>query len=147
MGDVRRALLATSGNGDRAVDYLMGGGGGIGDEEDGDDEDNPAVDPFEELRNHPNFAELRAMVLRDPSMLSQILGAISESHPDLAEAIENNPEEFMAFLEEDADEENDPVDVMLSALDEETLQSLGAAGGLGEGVDLSTSEREAVERL
>lgn len=112
-----------------------GGGGGGGDE--GPDEGDEGLDVLEELRNHPNFEELSALVTQNPQMLPQILQALSQTHPELVQAITENPEEFMAMLQEGADGGDD---------EDDDAPYLASVDG-GEAVELSDAENEAIGRL
>mmetsp|Transcript_17838 Transcript_17838/g.28576 ORF Transcript_17838/g.28576 Transcript_17838/m.28576 type:complete len:347 (-) Transcript_17838:67-1107(-) len=179
--DVERCLRAAFNNPERAVEYLMsgvppepaapapaaaaatappasgggtatafpafagggGGGGGGG---------AAAEGPLAELRNHPRFAELAQVVAQNPSMLDQILQALSATNPDLVQTIRENPEDFLQMLEESVggegmdDEDDDPVSAMLD----------GAHAGHGHGgegdaemgeIELTEAEQVAVDRL
>lgn len=99
-----------------------GGGGGA------------SVAALEELRNHPRFEELAALVAENPEMLTQVLETLAQTNPNLAQAITENEEEFLAMLQDsmgvddDDDDEHGDADMPPS-------------------VEISDAERQAVERL
>jgi len=84
--------------------------------------DNRAV--FEQLRNHPQFAQMAAMVQQNPQALAQLLPAIAQTNPGLVQAIMQNQEEFMQMLQE-----------------------AGGGGGGRTVIHLSEEEQAAVKRL
>jgi len=100
----------------------------------GDGEGGATAGILQQLRNHPQFGELSAMVLQDPSVLPQFIAAISSQNPELAEAIRSNQEEFLAHLAEDAaegeeeEEGEEPVEVHMSDADRAALDRLMALG-------------------
>lgn len=81
---------------------------------------------FEQLRNHPQFAQMAAMVQQNPQALAQLLPAIAQTNPGLVQAIMQNQEEFMQMLQE------------------------AGGGGGGDGrtvIHLSEEEQAAIKRL
>eukprot|EP00930_Biecheleria_cincta_P022484 TRINITY_DN1640_c0_g2_i1.p1 TRINITY_DN1640_c0_g2~~TRINITY_DN1640_c0_g2_i1.p1 ORF type:complete len:444 (+),score=133.03 TRINITY_DN1640_c0_g2_i1:104-1333(+) len=158
--DVQRCLQAAFGNPDRAVEYLMSGipegilppaggappaaggaapgGGGMAP---GAFPSMPApgagpraeLPPaLAELRQNPQFAQLAAMVSQNPQMLQQMLPALQQTHPEIMQAIQSNPEAFMQMLAEaggGGGRAQDPVAAMLAAG--------GAGGGGGRGGQLA----------
>lgn len=116
--EVERCLAAAFNNPDRAVEYLMNG---IPDDAapasiapQGGSTPFPAIPPagagavsggplppgLAELRNHPQFAQLAAVVAQNPALLGQILPAIEQTNPEIVQAIQQNPEAFMQLLQE-----------------------------------------------
>lgn len=122
--EVERALRAANGNTMLAVEYLMSGipetgpmpgmapgatpgaGGlafpaaprpGAGGPPGGGE---PLPEALAQLRNNPQFNQLAAMVAGNPQMLAQVLQGIEQSHPEIAQAIQENPEAFMRLLQE-----------------------------------------------
>lgn len=55
---------------------------------------------FEQLRNHPQFAQMAAMVQQNPQALAQLLPAIAQTNPGLVQAIMQDQEGFMQMLQE-----------------------------------------------
>merc|ERR1712224_781259 len=101
---------------------------------------------LQDLRNHPRFEELSMLVQQNPAMLEQILDSLRQTHPGLAQAISENPEEFLQMLQGDEGDEGDLDDELLA------LNSMQGHGGIPGGdeehvFELSEQERVAVERL
>uniref|UniRef100_A0A7S3U2X9 UV excision repair protein RAD23 n=1 Tax=Strombidinopsis acuminata TaxID=141414 RepID=A0A7S3U2X9_9SPIT len=105
---------------------------------------------LQELRNHPQFAQLAMMVAQNPQVLAQMLPALQQSNPELVQAIQENPQAFMQLLQEVAGGgggPQDPVAAMMAA-----AGGGGGGGGAPGGpqptvIRLSEDERAAVERL
>ncbi|KAH8712155.1 XPC-binding domain-containing protein [Phaeosphaeriaceae sp. PMI808] len=83
---------------------------------------------LEFLRNNPQFQQLRQVVQQQPQMLEPILQQVGAGNPQLAAMIQENPEQFLQLLAEDADE-----DAPLPP---------GA-----QAISVTEEEREAIERL
>lgn len=122
----------------------MGGGGGGG--------GGGSAAALQELRNHPRFRELAALVASNPAMLAQILPVLVQNTPGLGPAIQENPEEFMRLLQEGAGVggggggETDPVAAAIAAAQMGGGPAPGMPGG-PQVVRLTEEERAAVERL
>jgi len=105
--ECRRALAAALNDPDRAVQYLMegipegagqmaaqapasgtGGGGG---------------NPLDALRQHPQFAQLRAQLQADPQALPQVLQGFGASNPQVAQLIQANLPAFIEMMGETDD--------------------------------------------
>ncbi|KAI4131155.1 MAG: hypothetical protein LQ338_001360 [Usnochroma carphineum] len=80
------------------------------------------------LRNNPQFQQLRQVVQTQPQMLEPILQQVGAGNPQLAQLIQEHPEQFLQLLSEEAD--NDAP----------------APPGAQE-VFVNEEEREAIERL
>lgn len=80
------------------------------------------------LRNNPQFQQLRQVVQSQPQMLEPILQQVGAGNPQLAQLIQDHPDQFLQLLSEDAD--NDAP----------------APPGAQE-VFVNEEEREAIERL
>mmetsp|Transcript_49755 Transcript_49755/g.105964 ORF Transcript_49755/g.105964 Transcript_49755/m.105964 type:complete len:359 (-) Transcript_49755:176-1252(-) len=175
--EVERCLGAAFGNPDRAVEYLMngipegvmreaaGGGGQApppgaapgagGDAGDADEPMGPggAEGPVEippelaAIRDNPQFTQLAGMIAQNPQMMMQLLPALQQSHPQIAQAIQENPQAFLQMVAEVAGGGGqDPVSAMLAAAG----QQGGGGGGAPPGqtvIRLTEEERAAVERL
>ncbi|KAI4154306.1 MAG: hypothetical protein L6R39_001410 [Caloplaca ligustica] len=83
---------------------------------------------LEFLRNNPQFQQLRQIVQSQPQMLEPILQQVGAGNPQLAQLIQEHPEQFLQLLSEEAD--NDAP----------------APPGAQE-VFVNEEEREAIERL
>mmetsp|Transcript_63753 Transcript_63753/g.151985 ORF Transcript_63753/g.151985 Transcript_63753/m.151985 type:complete len:376 (+) Transcript_63753:119-1246(+) len=134
---------ATGGGGATPFPALGGAAGGGGGGGGAPNEDTMGA--FAELRNNPNFAQLAGMIAQNPAMLQQILPVVAQQSPQLAQAIQQNPQEFMRMIQSTAAEgqvdQTDPVAVMLAA---------AQAGGPMPGqhvVRLTEDEAAAVQRL
>lgn len=73
-----------------------------------------AVDPLLALRNHPLFPQLQATIHQNPEALGQMIQMLSQSNPELLEAINANEERFIEMMNEpsafspyDEDEDDD----------------------------------------
>lgn len=107
---VRSCLRAAFNNPDRAVEYLMNGipaglqapaastpaaGGG------NTEAATPARAPtLDDLRNHPEFNQIKALVQQNPQALPEVLRQIGERQPQLLEVIHNNREAFVKMMNE-----------------------------------------------
>ncbi|KAI4289947.1 MAG: hypothetical protein L6R35_000794, partial [Caloplaca aegaea] len=80
------------------------------------------------LRNNPQFQQLRQVVQSQPQMLEPILQQVGAGNPQLAQLIQEHPDQFLQLLSEEAD--NDAP----------------APPGAQE-VFVNEEEREAIERL
>mmetsp|Transcript_28734 Transcript_28734/g.73456 ORF Transcript_28734/g.73456 Transcript_28734/m.73456 type:complete len:383 (-) Transcript_28734:548-1696(-) len=58
-----------------------------------------AGNPLEALRQLPNFEQFRSMIVQNPQMLQSVLASLSQTHPQLVEAISQNPQAFMQLLQ------------------------------------------------
>jgi len=108
--DVLRALEVTWNNPDAAVDLLMmgalpprGAAGGqqgpvAGDFDIGDDGSEDAdVNPFDLIKNTPQFQQLRLLAQQNPAMLEQVLQQLPQ---ELIQIINENQDEFIRLLQE-----------------------------------------------
>jgi len=80
------------------------------------------------LRNNPQFQQLRQVVQQQPQMLEPILQQVVAGNPQVAQMINQNPEQFMQLLAED----------------------VGDDAALPSGVQpisVSEEERDAIERV
>jgi UV excision repair protein RAD23 len=57
------------------------------------------------LRHNPQFQQLRQVVQQQPQMLEPILQQLGAGNPQLAQLISSNPEQFLALLGEDGDDD------------------------------------------
>lgn len=106
---VKSCLRAAFNNPDRAVEYLMNGippglqaqatptpaTGGAGST--GAASPTPTLD---DLRNHPEFNQIKALVQQNPQALPEVLRQIGERQPQLLEVIHNNREAFVKMMNE-----------------------------------------------
>lgn len=60
---------------------------------------------LEFLRNNAQFQQLRQVVQQQPQMLEPILQQLGASNPQLAQLIAANPDQFLALLGEDGDDD------------------------------------------
>jgi len=80
------------------------------------------------LRDNPQFQQLRTVVQQQPQMLQPILQQVNAGNPQLAQLIQQHPEQFMQLLMEDADED-------------------AALPPGAHAINVTEEEREAIERL
>jgi UV excision repair protein RAD23 len=80
------------------------------------------------LRNNPQFQQLRQVVQQQPQMLEPILNQLAAGNPELAARISQSPEEFLALLSEDADDD-------------------AALPPGAQAISVTEEEREAIERV
>ena len=80
------------------------------------------------LRNNPQFQQLRQVVQQQPQMLEPILNTLAQGNPELAARISQSPEEFLALLSEDADDD-------------------AALPPGAQAISVTEEEREAIERV
>jgi len=57
------------------------------------------------LRNNPQFQQLRQVVQQQPQMLEPILQQVAAGNPQVAQLIQQHPDQFMQLLAEDADDD------------------------------------------
>jgi len=91
---------------------------------------------LEFLRNQPQFQMLRQMVSQDPQMLQSLLVQLGQANPQLLQAIQENPQQFISLLNE-AEGGGAP-------------GAPGAEGGPPPGsveISLSPTEKEAIDRI
>lgn len=93
-----------------------------------------SVAALEELRNHPRFEELAGLVAENPQMLPQIIATLARTNPNLAQAINENPEEFLAMLQDSMGVDDDDDDEQGDA-------------DMPPSVEISDAERQAVLSL
>jgi len=93
--EVRHCLRAAQGNPDVAVEFLTNGipagantSGGSG------------GGPLQNLRNHPQFNDLRRLVQSNPAMLQQVLTQIGQQQPELLREINENQAAFLQMMNE-----------------------------------------------
>jgi UV excision repair protein RAD23 len=136
--DVLRALEASRGNADLAVEFLMmgqipafarGGAGTAtqpqaagGDFDAGDDSEDEGGNPFDLIKNTPQFQQLRLLAQQSPQLLEQVLHQLP---PELINVINQNQEEFIRVL-------NEPIVAPAGGL--------GALGGLGQGAPVPAGQ-------
>lgn len=153
--DVRRALLASFNNPDRAIEYLIEG---IPDIPDMMGTTPPAVptanppaaapgggtNPLNFLREDPRFNQMRRVIHQRPELLSSVLARIGETNPALLSIIREHQDEFVAMLNEEVGSGGD------------TSSESGGGGGGRVGSEpredvveivLTEDERQAVDRL
>jgi UV excision repair protein RAD23 len=104
---VRYALTVARGNGDLAVEFLTNG---IPDQL-RQPRSGPGAHlapgtvtgsggPLAQLRSHPQFAQLQALVQANPAAIDQVLEAIGQQDPTLLATIHANHDEFVAMMNE-----------------------------------------------
>lgn len=101
--EVRHCLRAAQGNPDVAVEFLTNGIP-VGVNLDGGSIDTSATGggdgPLQNLRNHPQFNDLRRLVQSNPAMLQQVLTQIGQQQPELLREINENQAAFLQMMNE-----------------------------------------------
>jgi UV excision repair protein RAD23 len=110
----------------------------LGGHEEGEGEEHD--DPFEYLRSHPMFAQMRRLVQQNPAVLPQLMQQIGQTNPDLLQLITNNQERFVEML-------NEPVG-QGEQHEGAGPDAEGAAPPPGTAmIQVTLQEREAIDRL
>lgn len=150
--DVRRALLASFNNPDRAIEYLIEGIPDIPDVMGTTPPSIPTMNPptgapaagvnsLNFLREDPRFNQMRRVIRQRPELLSSVLARIGETNPALLAVIRENQDEFVAMLNEE---------VSGSGGGGESSESVGGGSEPREEVVeivLTEDEKQAVDRL
>ncbi|KAI1718905.1 XPC-binding domain-containing protein [Ditylenchus destructor] len=100
----------------------------------GDRDENP----FDFMRDHPDFGRFRDLVRAQPSLIPWMLQQMTAVKPDLLNMLSVNPDGFLALLE-DKQPAQDVDDNNPQPTQQEEVQS--------QTMELTETEREAVERL
>lgn len=96
--DATKALQASFGNPDRAVEYLLSGSIPVLEEESLPADGNDAA-MFGSMASSPQFLESLNRLQQNPELLAAILGQIGERNPELLQAIQANPQAFIQTLQ------------------------------------------------
>ena len=122
-----------------------GGGGGSGGGGSGGGSGSGG-DPLAFLRDQEQFQEMRALLQSNPNMLNAVLQQIGQSNPQLLNLISQNQEAFIRMINEPEAGEGGG-----SGGSGNPLAALAAAGGGGGGgggvIQISTQDKEAIERV
>jgi len=100
--------------------------------------------PFEFLRQHPQFAMLRAMVQQNPQLLQPVLQQLAAANPQILQLINQHQDEFIRLLQEPV--EGDVGGAMPGGMP-------GGAGGPGapppgmQYIQVTPAEKEAIDRV
>ncbi|GAA5942618.1 hypothetical protein JCM1841_006124 [Sporobolomyces salmonicolor] len=94
------------------------------------------------LRSTPIFGQLRALVQQNPALLQPFLQQLGASNPELLTLIERNQAEFVQFLQEGTEGDDDA---------EGLMDQFGDGGEMGEDgaqyVQVTEEEKASIERL
>ncbi|XP_037809585.1 UV excision repair protein RAD23 homolog B-like [Lucilia sericata] len=149
--EVRRALMASFNNPDRAIEYLIEG---IPDIPDMVSMPQPAAqpaaavptpgaptggpNPLNFLREDPRFNQMRRVIRQRPELLSSVLARIEETNPALLAVIREHQDEFVAMINEEAGVEateggggaprEDVVEIVLTEDERQAVDRLVALG-------------------
>lgn len=149
--EVRRALMASFNNPDRAIEYLIEG---IPDIPDmigiAQPTAQPAAaapaagaptggaNPLNFLREDPRFNQMRRVIRQRPELLSNVLARIEETNPALLAVIREHQDEFVAMINEEAGVEategggaeprEDVVEIVLTENERQAVDRLVALG-------------------
>jgi len=166
--EVIRALNASFNNPDRAVEYLITGipetallqdrpvpvGGNEQSGESRTTANQPSavpageagaddMSPLEFLRGQAQFNQMRSVIQQNPEMLNAVLQQIGHTNPALLQLISENQEAFVNMLNESEDGRQAPV----GGGDEEDRGNFGGLVDVGNVLEFTQQDREAIERL
>lgn len=120
--EVRHCLRAANGNPDVAVEFLTSG---IPEQVEQDAvQPSAGGAPLQNLRNHPQFDDLRRLVQSNPQMLQQVLTQIGQQQPELLQEINANQAVFLQMM-------NEPISETAPAAAPRAVSSPAASGGAG----------------
>lgn len=159
------AMRASFNNPDRAMEYLLSGqipniDEGESEEMSGDESVRAAgeaggiapasglggEDPLAFLRSQPQFAQMRALLQQNPSLLAPLLQQLAQSNPQLLTLINEHQNEFYNMINEPMDSESNSSGG--SATGANPTPAAPAAGGPPrQSITITQSEREAIDRL
>jgi len=165
------AMRAAFNNPDRAVEYLLSGSipnidageSEGGDETSGDEapEHRPSEsssvpsglggeDPLAFLRSQPQFAQMRALLQQNPSLLAPLLQQLAQSNPQLLTLINEYQSEFYNMINEPMDSESSSGSSGGSITSGGANPTGGAnpsGGPVRQSITITQAEREAIDRL
>ena len=130
--EVRHCLRAANGNPDIAVEFLTNGiPPGMQPGEQGNSAGSGGT--LSNLRNHPQFNDLRRLVQSNPAMLQRVLTQIGQQQPELLAEINANQEAFLQMMNEPITETSTP--------------SSGSSSNSGSGSQSSSSSSDATTAM
>lgn len=157
------AMRASFNNPDRAVEYLLSGqipnideGETEGEEMSGDESQRPATtpalggeDPLAFLRSQPQFAQMRALLQQNPSLLAPLLQQLAQSNPQLLSLINEHQNEFYNMINEPMDSDSSSSGGSIpAAAPTSGAAGQGAAGEpVRQSITITQAERDAIDRL
>jgi len=98
--EARACLVASRGNPDVAVEFLMNGIPPHLEQTTTQAAVPSSSQPLQALREHPQFDALRRLVQHNPAMLQAVLAQIGQQQPDLLAQINENPALFIEMMNE-----------------------------------------------
>lgn len=108
--------------------------------------------PFDFLRSHPQFSQLRQMVQSNPQLLQPVLQQLGQQNPQLLQLISQHQQEFISLL-------NEPIQPGSSSSGGGMGGLGGMMGGMGQGqqggqggpgaqyIQVTPEEKAAIDRL
>lgn len=150
--EVRRALMASFNNPDRAIEYLIEGIPDIPDmitmppaaagqpaaAQPAAGAPTGGANPLNFLREDPRFNQMRRVIRQRPELLSSVLARIEETNPALLAVIREHQDEFVAMINEEAGVEapegggteprEDVVEIVLTEDERQAVDRLVALG-------------------
>lgn len=121
--DVRAALAAARGNADLAYEFLNTGIPQMQQQQHNHQVAPSSGSGLEQLRQHPQFNQLKQLVQTNPAALPQVLNLLGQQSPALLTAINANEEAFITMM-------NEPITDTPPPVPQAQQPMLGGPGGI-----------------
>lgn len=157
------AMRASFNNPDRAMEYLLSGqipNIDEGESEEMSGDERPAAetgtapasglggeDPLAFLRSQPQFAQMRALLQQNPSLLAPLLQQLAQSNPQLLTLINEHQNEFYNMINEPMDSESSSSGGSTTGTNPAAPAAPAAGGPTRQSITITQTEREAIDRL
>lgn len=153
------AMRASFNNPDRAMEYLLSGqipsiDEGESEEMSGDEGragESGTVpageDPLSFLRSQPQFAQMRALLQQNPSLLAPLLQQLAQSNPQLLTLINEHQSEFYNMINEPMDSESSSSGGSTTGAAPAGQPPASGQHGGRTAITVTPAEREAIDRL
>lgn len=107
-------------------------------------------DPLAFLRSQPQFAQMRALLQQNPTLLAPLLQQLAQSNPQLLTLINEHQNEFYNMINEPMDSESNSSTGSApgtGALPTPATGGQGGAAGARQSITITQAEREAIDRV
>ena len=110
-------------------------------------------DPLSFLRSQPQFAQMRALLQQNPSLLAPLLQQLAQSNPQLLTLINEHQNEFYNMINEPMDSESNSSTGSAPGTGANPTPAAGGQGGAGgaggarQSITITQAEREAIDRV